>query len=178
MATLRDLALEAFVTASVHDLPVTAPEDRWAVLVSDGAPVSAIAPGESVAAGARPPGILIAEAGTPRGEAFRSAAFAAFFEGDAEVSALVLIQGPAGAYSQVAGVAGADALVQAMLSGATKGFSDTTLPGTPDIPLICRSCGFTNGGVMCATTMRFASRPFGMPPCDNKSGLTPHDFTW
>jgi hypothetical protein len=178
MATLRDLAVEAFVTAPADDLPVTAPQDRWVVLVSDGVPISAIAPGRSLDAGARPPSILIAAAGTPRGDAFRSAAFVAFFEGDAEASALVLVEGPAGAASQVAGVVDAGALVQAMLNGATKGFSDTTLPGTPDIPLIVRSCGFAEGGVACATPGSFASRPFTLPPCGNKRGLTPHDFTW
>ena len=178
MATLRDLAVEAFVTASADDLPLSAPQDRWVVLVSDGTPLSVMGPGGSLAAGARLPPILIAAAGTARGAAFNSAAFIAFFEGDAQVSALVLVEGTAGAASQVVGVVSADALIEAMLNGVTRGIGDATLPGTPDISLIVRSCGFTEGGVACATPGSFASRPFTMPPCGNDHGLTPHDFTW
>lgn len=46
------------------------------------------------------------------------------------------------------------------------------------VPLISRSCGFTEGGVACATTMSFPARPHTMPDCPNGRGLTAHQFVW
>lgn len=52
------------------------------------------------------------------------------------------------------------------------------LPGIPVVPLLNRSCGFTEGNVACATLLSFRARPYPMPACPNDRGLTAHQFAW
>ena len=59
MATLRDLAAEAFQTAPAGSRPVAAPGDYWVVLVGEAGPVSAVSPDTTLMDGARPPGVLV-----------------------------------------------------------------------------------------------------------------------
>ena len=92
MAMLGDLGPQPFEVAPAGDAPVTAPADRWLVLVGEVGPVTAIAPGATLASGARPPGILVAAADLNQAVAIRSAAFRQI----TEVSALVLTGPTAG----------------------------------------------------------------------------------
>ena len=182
MATLRELDLEPFETRPADRLPVTAPDDRWVVLIGDDGPVSAAAPGTTLAAGARLPEILVAVADLDQAEAFESDAFAEY----AGVSALVLIgpglgpgQGPApGGHPVIAGVASGLTLERALFRGAVRGVPGAVLPGVPAISLIVRSCGYAQAGTGCATMMSFASRPYPMPACPNVRGLAAHQFAW
>jgi hypothetical protein len=176
MATLRDLDPQPFVIAEAGERPVTA-GDRWVVLVGDGVPVSAIAPGTTLAEGARPPGILVAPADLNLAAAFESAAFRQF----AEVSALVLTEPAEGdaAEQRIAGVVSGLTLGRALFRGPTRSLSGPVLPGTPgSISWIARSCGFTDRGVLCATPMTFLTRPYPMPDCPNNRGLAAHQFAW
>jgi hypothetical protein len=175
MATLRDLGAQPFEVVPADELPVTAPADRWAVLVGAAGPVSALAPGTSLAGG-RPPGILVAAADLDQRTAFASDAFQHL----SEVSALVLIEPAAGEAGEpaIAGVVSGQALTYAILRGTVRGLTGPVLPGAPTVPLISRSCGYLEGRVACATPMSFRRRPPAMPPCPNDHGLTAHPFGW
>lgn len=182
MATLGDLDLQPFTTALTEagpagEVPVTAPDGEWLVLVGDVGPVTAIPPGATLADGVRPPGILVAEAGLNLAEAFDSDAFRLL----TSVSALVLTEptsDEAGGYV-VAGVVDGRTLTNAALRAATRSGLESVLPGTPaTIPWIVRSCGFTAGGRLCATSMTFLTRPYPPPACRNDRGLAVHDFAW
>jgi hypothetical protein len=176
MATLRQFGTEPFDIGPADALPVTAPADRWVVLVRDGGPVSAVAPGATLADGARPPGILVAAADLELTAALESDAFQQL----TEVSALVLIEPHAGPDGRpgIAGVMSGQLLTQAILRGTTRGIYGPVLPGVPSIPLITRSCGFAAGGVTCTTVMSFPSRPYPMPDCPNGRGMAAHRFAW
>jgi hypothetical protein len=176
MATLRDLGPQPFETAPVGERPVTAPDDRWVVLVSETGPVSAVAPGTTLAEGARPPGILVAAADLDLQAALHSDAFSQF----AEASALVLTEPRAGDAGEpgIAGVVSGPTLTQLMFRGATRGIFGPVLPGAPSIPLIARSCGYLEAGMTCATGVSFRARPYPMPDCPNNRGLTTHLFVW
>jgi hypothetical protein len=168
MATLRDLELASFVTAT-SGRRLTGASDHWIVLLDDGKPVSAIPPGTTLPDGTRPPGIIVAAAGLGLGDALSSAAFAEV----ADVSAVVLTDG-----DEIVGVLAGPALVGAVLQGAPRGDSGPVLPGPPTIPWISRSCGFTEHQTICATVSSFASRPYPMPSCRNERRLTAHLFHW
>jgi len=183
MATLRDLGVEPFVAVPAGRLPVTAPGDRWVVLTGDGGPVSAVAPGRTLAAGARLPVILVAAADLEQADAFDSDAFGEFLG----VSALVLTEaGPApGGPPAVAGVVSDRVLQRAMFRGAARGAQAATggaasaaLPGAPSVPLISRSCGYAENQVTCATRMEFRRRPSPLPQCPNERHLADHQFAW
>jgi hypothetical protein len=176
MATLRDLGAQPFEVVPADGLPVTAPADRWAVLVGTAGPVSALAPGTSLAGDGRPPGILVAVADLELAEAFASDAFQQL----TEVSALVLIEPATGEAGEpgIAGVVSGQALTYAILRGTVRGFTSPVLPGAPTVPLISRSCGYLEGRVTCTTPMSFRRRPPAMPPCPNEHGLTAHPFGW
>ncbi len=177
MATLRDLDPQPFVTAPADGSPVTAPGDRWLVLVSDGQVVSAVPPGATLPARIRPPGVLVAMAGLRQDTAFRSGAFQQL----AGATALVLTE-PAGddesGHPLIVGVIGGQALTRAVQRGATRGVSGPVLPGPPSIPWIARSCGYQETGVACVTPLSFPSRPYPMPDCPNAHALTAHLFVW
>jgi hypothetical protein len=174
MAALRELRQEPFVVAAAGRLPVTAAHEAWVVLVNDTGPVTAVAPGSTLAEASRPPGILVAAADLDQGAAFGSAAFQEFMA----VDALVLIEPSAvhGGRSDVAGVVSDVTLTRAMLRGGARG--GPVLPGVPLVPLISRSCGYTEGRAACATLVSFERRPSPMPPCPNDHHLTAHAFTW
>jgi hypothetical protein len=175
MATLRELGPQPFDLAQAKTLPVTAPAERWLVLVDDGRPASALAPGTTLSAGMRPPGIIVAAADLDQAVAFESAAFGEFYE----VSALVLTEPASGRPGQpaIAGVVNGTALTRLMQRGLERGWSGTALPGTPSIPLVSRSCGFFEGGP-CATLLSFPHRPAALPQCPNDRGLSAHSFVW
>jgi hypothetical protein len=176
MATLRDLDPQPFVIAPADGLPVTAPGDRWLVLVRDGQVVSAVPPGTSLDGDERPPGVLVAAASLYQATAFRSAAFQQL----AGTSALVLTEPPDDPAGQplIVGVVGGVVLTRAVQRGAVRGPTGPVLPGPPAIPWIARSCGYRQAGTACATPMSFPSRPYPMPDCPNAHALTAHLFTW
>ncbi len=178
MATLRDLDPQPFETATAGGLPVAAPADRWVVLVGDVGPVSAVAPGTTLASGERPPGILVAAADLDQAVAFDSAAFEQFTEVDALVLTEPATRQPGEARIEIAGVVSGLALTRAMLRGPVRGLSGPVLPGAPAIPWISRSCGYLEGGAMCMTMKSFPARPYPMPDCPNDRGLTAHQFVW
>jgi hypothetical protein len=176
MATLRDLDLQPFAVMPEGDSPVTAPADRWLVLVGAGGPVSAVAPGSTLASGARPPAILVAAADLDVAAALATDAFSEI----TQVSALVLVE-PAAAETAAAGIAGVvsgPALTRLILRGTVRGITGPVLPGAPSVPLISRSCGYLQGQVTCATPLSFPRRPPAMPPCPNDRGLAAHRFDW
>jgi hypothetical protein len=175
MATLRDLDPEPFETWPAGQLPVTAPDDRWVVLVGPDGPAGAVAPGTTLAEGA-PSGILVAVADLDQAEAFTSAAFQEFMQ----VNALVLTEPgvAAGDEPAIAGVVSDLRLERALLRGPVRGGTGPALPGVPLVPLICRSCGYLEGRVACATPLSFRQRPSQMPRCPNDRALAAHPFTW
>ena len=168
MATLIDQDLAPYVTAASSERPVEA-TDRWVVLVDRGAPVSAIAPGTMLAAGVRSPAIIVAAATLDLSVALTSAAFAEV----ADVSAVVLTD-----ETGIAGVWPGPALARTQSQVQSRGFLGPVLPGPPTIPLISRSCGFTDQGTLCGTVCSFASKPYPMPSCRNDGGLGAHLFHW
>lgn len=177
MVMLADLGPQPFEVAPAGEAPVTAPADRWLVLVGEVGPVTAIAPGDTLASGARPPGILVAAADLSQAAAIRSDAFRQI----TEASALVLTGPGAGDErgQYITGVVDSRTLADAVLRQATRGISGPALPGTPStIPWIVRSCGYHQSAVLCATPMTFLSRPYPMPACRNARGLAAHDFAW
>jgi len=172
MATLRDLRLQAFDTASAGVRRAPSP-DRWVVLVgADGKPASALPPGTTLEDDAPLPAVIVALADLSQGMAYSLPAFAEA----ADVAALVLVE--AGDGSEVAGVVSGPGLVRAMRRGAMRGGSGPVLPGPPAVPWISRSCGYTEGGTTCSTTMTFAAPPAAMPSCGNLLGLAAHQFIW
>ncbi len=177
MATLGDLGAQPFEVAPAGQAPVTAPADRWLVLVGDVGPVTAIPPGATLAAGTRPPGILVAAADLNQAAAIKSDAFGQL----TEVGALVLTEPAAGdaGGQRIAGVVDGRTLTNAVLRQATRGISGPVLPGTPaTIPWIVRSCGYQESAILCATSRTVLSRPYPMPACRNDRGLTAHEFAW
>jgi len=168
LATLRDQALSDFVVAEAANLPVV-PPDRWIVLVDGNRPVSAIAPATRLDPADPVPAVIVASAELDLGDALASDAFAEA----ADVSAVVLVDGDA-----VVGVWSGPSLANAVMQGPAREAHASVLPGAPTIPLIVRSCAFTEGGTMCATSERFARKPFPMPSCPNARHLSPHDFHW
>ena len=176
MATLRDLGSEPFDTRPAGAGPVTAPDDRWVVLAGRTGPVSAIAPGTTVAEGDRLPGVLVAAADMDLADALDSEAFEQF----ADATALVLTEPDedrAGEF-RVAGVVSGLSLERLMLRGPVRSFDGSVLPGPPAIPLIIRSCGYAEAGTTCATSVSFPTRPAAMPVCPNHQGLSAHQFDW
>ena len=176
MATLRELGSAPFAVVPAGERPVTAPADRWAVLVGADGPVSALGPGTTLGRDERPPGILIAAADMNLAEAFDSEVFRQL----TEVSALVLVEPDdreAGA-PRIAGVVSRVVLARAILRGAERGFTESMLAGVPAVPLISRSCGYLEGKKACATPVSFPRRPFDMPQCPNERGLAAHRFSW
>jgi hypothetical protein len=181
MATLGDLGPQPFAVAPAGEAPVTAPADRWLVLVGNDGPVSALPPGATLGAGARPPGIVVAGTHLDLAAVLRSEAFKQL----TGVSGLVLVE-PASDTSEpsdssdhrIAGVVSVASLVRVIQRGTTRSITGTELPGVADIPWISRSCGFTAGGVLCATSMPFLSQPYPMPACRNERHLTAHSFVW
>jgi hypothetical protein len=176
MATLRDLGSQPFDSAPADRMPVTAPGDRWVVLVSEAGPVSAIAPGTTLAEGARPPGILVAAADLDLEVVRESAAFKEF----TQVSALVLTESAEGHTGEpgIAGVVSGQTLTRVMLRGPVRDLSGPVLPGAPVIPLIARFCGYLETETVCATPMSFPARPYPMPDCPNDRGMAAHRFVW
>ncbi len=181
MATLRDLGPEPFEVAPLTvapfaagpdgEKPVTAPADRWVVLLRGGQAATAVAPGGTLSGGERPPEILVAEADLDQTAAFRSAAFQDF----SAAAALVLTE-PGSAV--IAGVVPGGALVRAMLRGPARSGSGPRRADPPAAPLISRSCQFFEGRAVCATPMLFAARPSSTPACPNDRGLPRHFFDW
>jgi hypothetical protein len=168
MTALRDLSLSDYVVADVNDLPVVA-RDRWVVLLKDGRPVSAVAPGAALGAGSPVPPIVVAPDDLDLNTALSSDAFAEV----SDASAVVLVDGAA-----VTGVWSGPSLAAAVMQGPVRTYSGPVLPGAPAIPLIVRSCTFTENGIVCATSSSFASKPFPMPACPNVKHLSAHDFDW
>jgi hypothetical protein len=168
MTALRDLSLSDCVVADVNDLPVVA-RDRWVVLLDDGRPVSAVAPGTTLGAGTPVPPIVVASAELDLNTALSSDAFAEV----ADASAVVLVDGGA-----VTGVWSGPSLAAAVMQGPVRTSTGPVLPGAPAIPLIVRSCTFTENGTVCATSSSFVSKPFPMPACPNAKHLSAHDFNW
>jgi hypothetical protein len=168
MTTLRDQRLSDFVLADASDLPVV-PPDRWIVLMDGNRPVRAIAPATRLDPAAPAPAIIVAPADLDLNDALASGAFAEA----ADVSAVVLVDGEA-----VVGVWGGPGLANAVTQGPTRDIFESVLPGAPAIPLIVRSCRFTEGGTICATPSSFTSKPFPMPACPNARQLSAHDFHW
>jgi hypothetical protein len=129
MATLRDLGPEPFEivpfqvapsgTGPAGEVTVTAPADRWVVLVRGDQAAAAVAPGGTLAGDAQPPGILVAAADLEQAAAFRSDAFREF----SEAIALVLTEPGSGPPGQavIAGVVSGGTLARAMLRGAPRG---------------------------------------------------------
>jgi hypothetical protein len=176
MATLRDLGSEPFDTTPAGAGPVSAPDDRWVVLAGRTGPISAIAPGTSVAEDGRLPGVLVAAADMDLTDALDSEAFEQF----ADATALVLIEPDENqpGRPRVVGVVNGDMLDRLMLRGPGRSFADSVLPGPPAIPLIIRSCGYAEAGTTCATPLSFPTRPAAMPACPNHRGLPAHQFDW
>jgi hypothetical protein len=168
MATLRDLRLSDYVVADASDLPVAA-RDRWVVLLDGDRPVSAIAPGTALDAGTPVPAVIVAPADLDLNAALSSDAFA----DAADVSAVVVVDG-----GTIVGVWGGQSLANTVMQGPTRGIAETVLPGAPAIPLIVRSCTFTENGTVCATSLSFPSKPFPMPACPNARHLSAHGFHW
>jgi len=166
MAALRDQRLSDFVVADASNLPVV-PPDRWIVLVDDNRPVSAIAPATRLDPARPGPAIIVAPADLDVDAALASEAFAEA----ADVSAVVLVDG-----GTVAGVWGGPSLANAAAQRPARGAPGSVLPGTPTIPVIVRSCTFTDGGTICATASSFPGKPFPMPACPNARHLSAHDF--
>lgn len=179
MATLGELRLEPFDIATADRLPVTAPGDRWVVLVGCGGPLSAVEPGTTLAAEARPPAILVAAADVDQADAFDSVAF----REPPQVSALVLTEpgavppDPLAGPPAIAGVVSALVLQRAMFRGAVRG-TGAQLAGVPSVEYISHWCGYAEGRVICKTQERFRRLPTPMPECRNERGLTAHRFTW
>lgn len=170
MATLEDLGAEPFEVAPLAAGPVTAPADRWVVLVRDDQAATAVAPGGTLPGGVRPPEILVAAADLDQAAAFKSAAFREF----SDAAALVLtVPGSAA----ISGVVPGAALVRAMLRGTSRGGGPQPT-GPPSTPLISRSCQFFEGAALCGTPMLFPGRPSSTPPCPNDRGLPRHFFDW
>jgi hypothetical protein len=168
MVTLRDQSLSDYMVADASDLPVVAP-DRWIVLVDGNRPVSAIAPASRLDPAAPTPAIIVAPADLDLDAALASDAFAEA----ADVSAVVLVDDEA-----IVGVWGGPSLANAVMQGPTRGTIGSVLPGAPTVPLIVRTCAFTENGTICATSASFTSKPFPMPSCPNARHLSPHDFHW
>jgi hypothetical protein len=168
MTALRDQWLSDYALADVSDLPVAA-RDRWVVLLDDGRPVSAIAPGTALGTGSPVPAIIVAPADLDLNAALASEAFAEA----ADVSAVVLVDDQG-----IVGVWSGQALANAVMRGPTRGIPGSVLPGAPTIPLIIRSCTFTENGTVCATPASFTSKPYPMPACPNARHLPAHDFRW
>ena len=165
---LRDLELSDFVVADASNLPVV-PPDRWIVLVDSNRPVSALAPAARLDPAAPLPAIIVAPADLDLDAALASDAFAEA----AGVSAVVLVDGEA-----VVGVWGGPSLANAVVRGPARGVPRSVLPETPTIPVIVRSCTFTEGGAICASSSSFPGKPFPMPACPNPRHLSAHDFNW
>jgi hypothetical protein len=179
MATLRDLGSEPFESVPAGSQPVTAPDDRWVVLVGEAGPVTALAPGTVAPDSAPPPGVLVAAAGMDLADALESDAFAQF----ADVTALVLTEPDEDLPGElrVAGVVSGRTLARVMLRGPVRGVfgpGGSALLGPPAIPLIARSCGYLEAGSACATPVSFVARPSVPPACPNKRGLAAHQFAW
>jgi len=168
MITLRNQLLSDYEVADASDLPVVA-HDRWIVLLDGNRPVTAIAPDTTLDATTPAPAIIVAPANLDLNIALSSDAFAEAFD----VNAVVLVDGDA-----VVGVWSGPSLANAMMQGPTRGVFETVLPGAPAIPLIIRSCTFTENGTTCATSSSFTSKPFPMPACPNARHLSAHDFGW
>ena len=168
MATLRDQWLSDFVVADAGNLPVV-PPDRWIVLVDGNHPVSAIAPATRLDPAGPVPAIIVAPADLDVDAVLASEAFAEA----ADVSAVVLVDG-----GTVVGVWGGPSLANAVVRGPARGVPRSVLPETPTIPVIVRSCTFTEGGAICASSSSFPGKPFPMPACPNARHLSAHDFTW
>ena len=175
MPTLRDLKLQEFEVAEDHERPVMAPADRWVVLVRRGMLVSVVAPGATLAPGARPPGILVASAGLDQAAAFGSAAFREY----PEAGALLLTDPAADASADpgqsVVGVVDGAMLAREMLRGPVRG-GDLAEAGPA--PVIVRPCDHYQDRELCETPMAFAGRPTVMPRCRNDRDLAWHFYAW
>ena len=168
MATLRDQRLSDFVVVDASNLRVV-PPDRWIVLVDDNRPVSAIAPATRLDPARPVPAIIVAPADLDVDAALASEAFAEA----ADVSAVVLVDA-----GTVVGVWGGPSLANAVVKGPARGVPGSVLPGAPAIPVIVRSCTFTEGGTLCASPSSFPGKPSPMPACPNARHLSAHDFHW
>lgn len=79
---------------------------------------------------------------------------------------------------RVVGVwAGAD-LMATVATGVTRTHWDAELPGEIAIPLLTRTCRYTQEGTDCTGVLRFPERPRLPPPCPNPESLPAHDFVW
>jgi hypothetical protein len=177
MARLRDIGSEPFDSVPAGAGPVSAPDDRWVVLAGRAGPVSAIAPGITLAEDDRPPGILVAAADMDVADVLDSEAFEQF----ADIAALVLTEPDedrAGEF-RIVGVLSGGTVARLVFRGAVRAYGPgPVLPGPPAIPLIARSCGHAEAGTMCATPMSFSARPAAMPACPNHRGMSAHQFDW
>jgi hypothetical protein len=181
VATLRDLGPEPFELAPFElvplaagpggEMPVTAPADRWVVLVRGDRAATAVAPGGTLRSGVWPPEILVAAADLDQAAAFKSAAFREF----SDAAALVLTEPGSAA---IAGVVPGGTLARAMLRGAPRASNGARPGDSPSTPLISRSCQFYEGPALCGTPMQFPGRPSSTPPCPNERGLPRHFFDW
>jgi hypothetical protein len=178
MATLRDLGAEPFevVPFAPGEAPVTAPADRWVVLVRGDQAAAAVAPGGTLDSEAQPPGILVAAADLDQAAAFTSDAFREF----SEAIALVLTEPDPARPGQavIAAVVGGGTVARVMLRGAPRGRTGPGPAGPPPVPLLARSCRFFEGRLLCATPLSFPRRPAAMPHCPNDRGLPAHFFEW
>jgi len=168
VALLRDQELAGFRTRAAGE-PIIAASDHWLVLLDGGRPVSALPPGLTLDSVTAPPPIIVAPADLDLDTALASDAFA-----DADDAEAVVLVEDGG----IAGVWSGPSLSMAVLQGPARSAAAAVLPGSPQIPLIVRSCAFREGGRICATVSSFASKPFPMPGCRNDRQLTAHAFAW
>ena len=170
MPSIGDQLFDEFVVVPTSGAATLSDATRWTVLIDEqGAPVSALPPGTSTAAGGDVPAVIVADANLDLDVALNSDAFAEI----ADVSGVVVVAG-----RQIVGVWAGVNLARVVMQGPSRLTASPTLPGYPHIPVIVRSCSYVDGATTCATVSTFTSRPLLMPPCPNAQGLTPHDFGW
>ena len=71
----------------------------------------------------------------------------------------------------IVGVWSGPSLARAIMQGPSRSYTGTQLPGTIHVPVIKRSCTYTDGGTVCDTPSAFPTRPMTMPPCVNLKQL-------
>jgi hypothetical protein len=156
-------------------------QGRWIVVVdAAGTPQAAAGPGTlDHHAADRPlatvvrdlPAAIVADAATPLRKVL-----APWMLDELDTTSAVIVV----ADGAVQGVWAGEDLFQAVLDAERprSTFGDAELPGEITIPMLLKACTFQENTTPCTAVRRFPERPSAMPPCDNPSGLTQHQFRW
>jgi sulfur carrier protein ThiS len=167
------------VTEALRRVGIHPSGERWLIVLDgDGVPLSAVRPDALADTPAdttlgsvvpRLPPVVTVAVGIRIADLLASGLLDEFEPG----SAVIATNGDG-----VVGVWAGPDLMATVAAGTPRSHWDAELPGEITIPLLTRTCRYTESDTGCTGVLRFPERPGRPPACPNPASLTAHAFVW